>query len=461
MPARLAALALVPVARSMLPARAEAHAETGKPVGDHLRIDTAVRGGTAAAQERGLRAVERPVERPDPQAELEIAQDPLVHGRRGGADGQRAESSPGRAAGRAAGTRVAGASGQHDVVLQERLGQLILEVTAGVQHRPAQAHVADADVQRVKTAVDVGGLGMARVEPRPQLEDALHRRDDSDSGAPPNGGKIRSAYRLESGAVPIIPRLLRSRAEARRTMSRDRGQQGSPDGEHHVGRDHPGHERPVSVVGGVAVSQAVADEVLAADDRAVERDVRKARPDAGIDERHLHALAEHVRGEQRSQVQGDVVDRVGAWRGRGQRANPLSAKRGDRLRRGLGRRGRAARIARRSRELDNEVLANGARFDEAADRCQRSPGHLRRDRVHILVPISNNPAVALDRLHDGRAGPLALDDHRLGDRRGRAGQQQARHPQPKTHSAHTSLHVTAVACAATRGQLAELCGKHR
>src|SRR5262245_16530446 len=69
----------------------------------------------------------------------------------------------------------------------------------------------------------------------------------------------------------------------------------------------------MAVVREVGTAQRVEDEVLAADDRSIERDVRKSRPDAGIDYRHDHVLAAETGRMERAHVRDAVVHLVSLW----------------------------------------------------------------------------------------------------------------------------------------------------
>ena len=210
MPARLAALALVPVARSIGCRRPEAHAEAGKPVGDHLRIDAAVRGGTASAQDTRSacrRTADRETRSPGRTADREGSARARPTRRRR----RSASRIPSRASCRScrwdpccrrwwsARCRAPGTPGSADP-----RGHGPRAAPA----RPGSCCTRGCSARRNGRSTS-GVSGMARVVPRPQLEDALHRRDDS---------RFRRAARRGKDAQRVQARE-RRRADHRRDCS--------------------------------------------------------------------------------------------------------------------------------------------------------------------------------------------------------------------------------------------------
>ena len=113
-------------------------------------------------------------------------------------------------------------------------------------------------------------------------------------------------------------------------MQGERVAQQAGDAERDVPRDHSGDEGAVAIVGDIHEAGRVGDEVFAAEDGAIEREMGKIRPQSRIDDRHFHALAERAVGVQRGEVHRGVVDGVGIRRGgRRERADLRFSERAD------------------------------------------------------------------------------------------------------------------------------------
>ena len=160
-----------------------------KAVRRKVRVQAAVRRGTARAEVRRLNLTERAIQLADSDREpreLDIAQDALVRRRVRRAGGQRADARAGAAARHRREAVIPCRRDQRDPDVEHRERQLILDVAARKERGPAEAHVDDLDVQRVELERVVLGPGAADgnggdsvVEIAAQRDRAVHRRDDS------------------------------------------------------------------------------------------------------------------------------------------------------------------------------------------------------------------------------------------------------------------------------------------
>ena len=134
----------------------------------------------------------------------------------------------------------------------------------------------------------------------------------------------------------------------------------------------PATKVPWPLFGDIHEAGRVGNEVFAAEDGAIEREMGEIRPQSRIDDRHFHALAERAVGVQRGEVHRGVVDGVGIRRGgRRERADLRFSERADVGGIGLDPAGQTALFGSRIGQLNQVILPDRAELRDAADRGQR------------------------------------------------------------------------------------------